>query len=119
MKQLVLRLAGSIMLVSALLISKGSLAQPCAGPLSGTYTIDASLPAACPNFISFADAITYLNANGVSGNVVFNIAPGYTETAPSGGLNLNQCALSAGLKSGSAQTITFQKNGAGTNPKIT
>jgi hypothetical protein len=119
MKQLVLRLAGGILLVSALLISKGSSAQPCAGPLNGTYTIDASLPAACPNFISFASAITYVNVNGVSGNVVFNIAAGYVETAPSGGLILDQCALSAGFKSGAAQTITFQKNGAGTNPKIT
>jgi hypothetical protein len=209
MKQLVLRLAGGILLVSALLISKGSSAQPCVNPptanagvtscvlsnqfytlsgsiggtatlgawsssgtgsfapnnvfgtatkytpspadiaagsviltlttdagdctpasssmtlnissagLSGSYTINASLPASCSNFVSFATAITTLNTYGVSGNVVINIAGGYTETAPSGGFILNQCALSGGLKSGASQTITFQKSGGGANPKIT
>jgi hypothetical protein len=87
-------------------------------PLSGNYTLNGSLPASCSNFVSFASAISALNTRGVSGNVVIDVIAGQTETAPTGGFIINQCALSAGLRSGAAQTVTFQKSGGGANPKI-
>ncbi|HYV92924.1 MAG TPA: MopE-related protein, partial [Chitinophagales bacterium] len=84
------------------------------GALSaGSYTI----PSTC-GFSSINNAVTYINTNGLAGSVVFNVTAGYTETAPSGGIVINQCALSSGLRSGSTQTVTFQKSGGGTNPKI-
>lgn len=76
------------------------------GALNGTYNI----PSAC--FPTVASAVTYLNTNGVSGPVVFNVAAGYTETAPAGGFALTATGTVA-------NTITFQKSGAGANPTFT
>ncbi|HNS12786.1 MAG TPA: GEVED domain-containing protein, partial [Bacteroidia bacterium] len=87
------------------------------GPLSGAYTIGAGA-ASCTNYTSFASAFNDLNTKGVAGNVVFTVSSGYTETAPAGGLTLNQCALSTGLVSNASQTISFVSAGA-PNPVIT
>ncbi|MEC4005925.1 T9SS type A sorting domain-containing protein [Flavobacterium sp. SUN052] len=84
------------------------------GPASGALPVgNYSIPGC---FSTIASAVTYLNANGVSGagTVQFDVAAGYTETAPSTGILLN------GLATGSATTqIIFKKNGSGTNPTIT
>ena len=78
------------------------------GGLNGTYTINSSLPASCSNYLSLASAIADLNTYGVSGNVIFNINSGHTETAPAGGLVINYCGLAAGLKPSATQTVRFQ-----------
>lgn len=84
------------------------------GPLAaGNY----SIPAAC-GFNSINSAVSYLNANGLSGTITFNIAAGYVETAPAGGIVWDQCGLPGSLKSGASQTVTFQKSGTGNNPLI-
>jgi len=89
-----------------------------AGPMSGTYTVS-SAPASCSNYNNLANAITDLNNRGLAGNVTIEIAAGHTETAPAGGLVLNQCALDASLQSGASQTISFVKSGSGANPIVT
>ena len=76
------------------------------GPLSGTYTIGSGA-ASCSNYLSFAAAIGDLNTKGVSGPVTFNVASAYTETAPVGGLIINYCALSNGLKPSATNTVSF------------
>ena len=79
-------------------------------PLSG-----ASLSiATCTNYISFATAINDLNSRGVSGSCTFNIAGGYNETIITR-LDLGSSILNASIDS---NTISFQKLGAGSNPKI-
>jgi hypothetical protein len=85
-------------------------------PLAGTYTIGGT--ASCSNFTSFANAFAAINTRGVAGNVTFEVAAGYTETAPVGGLTMSQCNLAANLMSGPLQTISFVKTGGGANPKI-
>lgn len=74
--------------------------------LSGPYSIPGS-------YASIAAAIADLNTSGVSGAVTINIAGGYTETAPAGGYSLGVIAGAS-----AANTITFQKSGAGANPLI-
>ncbi|MCF8202174.1 MAG: hypothetical protein K9J18_03715, partial [Crocinitomicaceae bacterium] len=85
-------------------------------PLAGIYTIGGT--ASCSNFTSFANAFAAINTRGVAGNVTFEVAAGYTETAPVGGLTMSQCNLAANLLSGPSQTISFVKTGSGANPKI-
>lgn len=81
---------------------------PTTGPLPvGNYAIPGCFP-------TIAAAVTYLNANSVSGTgtVQFDVAAGYTETAPTGGYTLNA--------TGTATTaIVFKKSGVGSNPTIT
>ncbi len=75
-------------------------------PLSGSYSVPGS-------YASIAAAITDLNSNGVSGPVTIDVAAGYTETSPVGGYTLNAITGASG-----ANTITFQKSGAGANPLV-
>ena len=88
--------------------------QPLA-PLNGNYTINNtlptsnSLPSAGSNFVSFTDAINYLNVHGVSGPVTFNVAA--AQTFPEN----PQIITATGA---ATNTITFQKNGTGLNPKF-
>src|SRR4026208_2077166 len=64
-------------------------------------------------YASIAAAVTDLNAQGVgAGGVIFNVAAGYTETAPAGGNNITATGTAA-------NTIVFQKSGAGANPLLT
>lgn len=82
------------------------------GALVGGTTYN--IPSTCGGFPTIASAVTYVNANGItgSGNVTFSVADGYTETAPAGGY-----ALTA---TGSATNgIIFQQSGSGTKPVIT
>jgi hypothetical protein len=44
--------------------------------LSGSYTIDSSQPASATNFQSFTEAVSELMTCGVSGAVLFTVAPG-------------------------------------------
>lgn len=85
--------------------------------LNGTYTIGSS---GCNNFSSFANAFSHLNSYGVTGSgATFNIAGGYTETAPAGGLVLGSVTLdSSAFKSTASSPIVFQKI-SGVNPLIT
>jgi hypothetical protein len=63
------------------------------------------------DYASLAAAVTDLNTQGVgAGGVTFNIAAGYTETAS------NLLITATGT---AANSIVFQKSGAGANPTIT
>jgi trimeric autotransporter adhesin len=76
------------------------------GPLpSGTYAIPGC-------FATVQSAVSYINTNGVAGAVTFAVAAGHTETAPNGGITITATGTSI-------NTITFVKNGVGTNPTIT
>jgi hypothetical protein len=67
----------------------------CANTLSGTYTIGGT----SPDFPTFNDALTSLNLCGITGPVIFNVAPGtYT-----GQLNLVSIPGSS-----ATNTVTFQ-----------
>ena len=88
--------------------------QPLA-PLNGIYTINNtlptsnSLPSAGSNFVSFTDAINYLNVHGVSGPVTFNVSSGQSFSENPQNITATGTA---------SNTITFQKNGIGVNPKF-
>lgn len=77
------------------------------GVLCGTYTIDNTLTTAGTNFNNFTDAINALNERGISCAVIFNVQDNqeFTEDVPS--------IETTGTV---ANTITFQKDGAGANP---
>ena len=76
--------------------------------LTGTKTIPGT-------YASIKLAIDDLNANGVgTGGVTFDIAPGYTETIPMGGLIIDIAAN----QPTSGNPVVFQRSGAGTNPLI-
>lgn len=97
-------------------IDEISLTSQTPSPLHGTYTIDNTLPTSTPilhdgtdNFASFTAAINYLNADGISGPVTFNVLPDqtFTEETP--------VIIASGTI---VNNITFQKSGAGLNPVI-
>lgn len=69
----------------------------------------------CTNYPSFVSAITDLNTRSINGPCTFNVTPGYVEN-----LSAKMVALGNATLNGAAATrsITFQKNGAGVNPKI-
>ncbi|MBI5473305.1 MAG: T9SS type A sorting domain-containing protein [Ignavibacteriae bacterium] len=93
------------MLAIALLISGLSHAQ-----LSGTKTIDNTLPTGGNNYASFTDAFAALNTSGVGvGGVTFNVAAGQTFTESPDTLTATGTA---------GNPIVFQKSGGGANPKI-
>jgi len=83
--------------------------------LNGIYTIDNTIPTSLGppntgrNFNNFSDAVNYLNFNGVSGPIIFEVMA-------------NQIFLEKPqiiTTSGSAtNTILFQKTGIGLNPKF-
>jgi len=88
------------------------VANCCTAQLNGIYTI----PGSYPNIVS---AVTALNAVGVSGNVVFNVSTGTSENAPVGGIILQYAGgVALANQSNAAQTVIFQRNGAGANPII-
>jgi hypothetical protein len=73
--------------------------------ISGTKSIPG-------DYATIADAVTALNSSGVgSGGVTFNVLPGHNEF-PAATINITATGTSA-------NPIIFQKNGSGTNPKIT
>ena len=76
--------------------------------LTGTKTIPGT-------YASIKLAIDDLNTNGVgTGGVTFDIAPGYTETIPMGGLIIDITTN----QPTSGNPVVFQRSGAGTNPLI-
>jgi hypothetical protein len=73
-----------------------------ASPLSGTYTLNASLPLSTNNFQSFSGFASAINAVGVSGAVTLNVAPGtYNDQ------------LSLGNIQGASASNTISINGMG------
>ncbi len=74
----------------------------------GSYSIPGTPGTA---FATIKGTVDSLNAVGISGSVIFNVAAGYTEsiTAP----------ITITATGTSSNTITFQKSGGGANPKIT
>lgn len=94
-----------------------SLTSRALNPLHGIYSIDNTLPTTptllhdgSDNFNSFTAAINYLNSDGISGAVTFNVISGQTFAE-------NTPAITA---TGTVtNTITFVKSGAGANPVIT
>ena len=94
-------------------IDNVSLVSSNIQPLNGVYTINntlqtsTNLPVSGSNFASFSDAINYLNSNGISGAVTFNVSANQT---------FNESTLILIASGTSTNTITFQKSGAGNNP---
>ncbi|PKP19335.1 MAG: hypothetical protein CVU05_11670 [Bacteroidetes bacterium HGW-Bacteroidetes-21] len=93
-----------------------SLVSKAPVPMHGIYTIDNTLATTYPllhngtdNFASFTDAVNYLNTEGISAPVTFNVLTGltFTEMVPA--------ITTSGT---SANTITFQRFGSLANPKI-
>jgi hypothetical protein len=87
-----------------------SVSAAMAQPLSGIYSVGGS---GSPDYATIAAAINDLNAKGVSGPVVFNVAAGHTETA----VNLQLTAHST-YPSGATRPVVFQTAGGGPNPRI-
>lgn len=78
------------------------LINTSAAPLAaGTYPIPNS---GCSGFDKISSAVNYINANGItgSGGVIFDIAPGYSETTPVGGYVLTATGTAT-------NGITFRK----------
>jgi hypothetical protein len=80
--------------------------------LTGNFTIPGT------PFSTIKEAIDSLNLVGVgAGDVTFNIAAGYTETAPANGYLLGSTVLNA--TTSASNQIVFQKSSTGVNPLIT
>ncbi len=88
------------------------------GALSGTYTIDNTLPTSGTNYNSFTDAFSDLNIVGVGGPTTFNVAAGQTHNFAITGTSPNNYALSLTATGTQSNPITFQKSGSGSNPVI-
>lgn len=90
-----------------------SLTSSILSPLNGVYTINNTLPTSLSvpvtgsNFASFNEAIDYLNINGISGPVTFNVSSGQTFSESP------QMITATGTL---ANPIVFQKSGSGNNP---
>ena len=72
-------------------------------------------------FSSIAAAVSHLNTYGVtgSGNIQFDVAAGYTETAPPGGLLMLGLGTAGNLCTGTATNQIIFKKTAGANSIIT
>ncbi len=75
----------------------------CVG-LQGTFTIDASLPTGGSNYASFTAAVSAMAACGITGPVVFNVAP-------LSGPYVEQVIIPFINGSSATNTITFNGNG--------
>lgn len=80
-----------------------------ASPITGTYTINNTLPTGGTNFASFTDAIGRINLDGISGAVTFNVSAG--QSFAEDGLVITGTGTAT-------NTIMFQKSGTGANPMI-
>lgn len=94
------------------LLSLGLIATSAAAhaQVTGTKTIGI-------DYATLAAAVTALNTSGISGPVIINVPPGYTETAPAGGFQLGSTVLNSSTSS--TATLTITKSGIGTNPLLT
>jgi hypothetical protein len=81
----------------------------CVSTLSGTYTINNTLPTSGVNYNSFADAMNALNNCGISGATIFHVKQGtYTE----------QVNIGTIVGTSSTNTITFTADPTNTAPAI-
>lgn len=95
----------AFVILSILFVSNISFAQ-----LTGTKTIDNTLPTAGNNYQSFTDAFTALNSVGVGlGGVTFNVTAGQT---------FSELPPELSATGTSSNPLVFQKSGVGVNPKI-
>ncbi len=92
-------------LLFTVLLSAAAFSGSLHAQLSGTKSIPVDYP-------TLAAAVADINLQGVNGPLVINIPAGFTETAPVGGYSLTATGTSA-------NTIIFQKSGAGANPLLT
>jgi parallel beta-helix repeat protein len=88
--------------------------------LSGTYTLNPANPTGSGNFNSFADVIAQLACAGVSGPVIFDIAPGtytgqLTFTAVNGASAANTITFRSQTGDSSSVIITAQSTASGSN----
>ena len=95
----------------------GSQATVALSPMTGVYTINNTAATSNPvihdgtsNFANFTAAINYMNIHGIAGPVILNVSAGQT---------FNEITPSITATGTSTNSITFQKYGSGTNPKIT
>lgn len=85
---------------------------PSISNAGGNYTINNTLPTGGSNFNSFTSAITALNATGGCGftaPLIFNVSAGQT---------FNEKPPVIQVSGSSSASISFIKNGSGSNPKI-
>ncbi|WP_205513580.1 gliding motility-associated C-terminal domain-containing protein [Longitalea arenae] len=87
-----------LLFLSVQLFSYGARAQ-----VSGTYTINSTLPTGGSNFQSFTDAVAFMQ-NGLNGPITFNVAP---NTGPYN----EQIYLDNKIGTTAANTLTFNCNG--------
>lgn len=81
-------------------------AAPVKAQLTGIKTIPGDYP-------TIAAAVSALNSQGVGpGGVTFDIAAGYTETAPAGGITVTASGTAT-------DQVLFEKSGIGANPVVT
>src|SRR5438105_15561256 len=71
--------------------------------VSGTFTINSAVATGGTNFKTFTDAVNFM-AGGITGPVIFNVAPG------SGPYN-EQVYLNQKIGTTAANTLTFNCNG--------
>lgn len=110
--------AGAVISANTVITSVTNATQFVVSPApSAALSAGATITGAtCNNYLSFLFAITDLNNKTISAPTTFNVTPGYVENLTSklpalgnGGL-LNATVA--------ARSLTFQKNGAGANPRI-
>ena len=85
--------------------------------MSGLYVIDNTLSTSGTNFNNFTDAVNALNTNGVSGPVVFSVVAGQN-WAVTCAASPNNYGLKITVTGSAANTILFQRSGAGSNPLL-
>ena len=68
------RNAGSLDAQPPATIDNVTVISQAANPISGSYTINSALSSAATNFISFIDAATRLNQDGISGPVTLTVS---------------------------------------------
>lgn len=71
--------------------------------VSGTFTINSTLPASGSNFQTFSAAVAFVSSGGINGPVTFNVTGGSTYT--------EQVIINAISGTSATNTITFNCNG--------
>lgn len=84
-------------------------------PMSGTFKVGTGEVA--PNFALLSEAVTALNTNGLSGDVVLEITSDITESENIGlGVNTNGHSITIRPSADADRTITFTKTADNTSP---
>ncbi|MES2776039.1 MAG: right-handed parallel beta-helix repeat-containing protein [Bacteroidota bacterium] len=103
LKKIAVRVFTTCLAGVALLLSVSKATAQCTGPVSGTFTINSAVATGGTNFQTVTEAVWSL-ACGVTGPVVFNVAPG-------SGPYIEQIVVGAIPGASATNTITF--NGSG------